>query len=538
MKRLFAAASAAALACGAFAQTAPAVETRAYYSTNPADAVGKYASITIDGEFNDWTDDMIVATCGANDMCTAFHGSHENCVVDLYAVYAAWDDDNLYIAWQMCNSGDTWARPGDGPLTDYGRVGDVPMIVALSLDPASTAMTGRLADGNFIWGNAASGVEFGVHADRLLFMSAKVGQGKPSMFTAVDAAGNSDYGRGCHDFSALGITYKMKEGFAPSHYWRQRTAAVWADATTLVSDPSIIENIYDAANYDNLMAGPVEGLKAHDTSYDSFFEMKIPFSALGINRTWLENNGLGVRVIGTRGESGIDCCPFDPSMVDQVFEIYGKDDSTSHEKDDIDVITYAMASVGKIRTGSVDPLPDPTPVPDPTPDPDPVPAPDGNYVVYFDNSTSGWERVCTWIWDEGAANRNYTGGTWPGAAMNIDPETGYYKYSFSCDAEAPKLKCIFNPGGDSGKTKDLDLVNRGLYNASGYVRTIAAGVSSVEAVSARYTVDGFTVTSTEGTLSLYSTQGILVGSGNSVTASAPGVYIIVAGSYTARTVLR
>ena len=49
------------------------VETRAYYSTNPGNAVGKAATITIDGEFTDWSDDMIVATCGANDMATAFY---------------------------------------------------------------------------------------------------------------------------------------------------------------------------------------------------------------------------------------------------------------------------------------------------------------------------------------------------------------------------------------------------------------------------------------------------------------------------------
>ena len=111
------------------------VETRAYFSTNPGEAVGRAASITIDGDYSDWSDDMIIATCGANDMATAFKGSHENCVLDLYAVYAAWDDKNLYIAWQMCNTGDTWARPGDGPLTDAGRIGNVPLIVALSVDP-------------------------------------------------------------------------------------------------------------------------------------------------------------------------------------------------------------------------------------------------------------------------------------------------------------------------------------------------------------------------------------------------------------------
>ena len=291
------------------------IENRAYYSTNASGAVGKAGTITIDGDCSDWNENMIIATCGANDMATTFKGSHENCVIDMYALYAAWDDANLYLAWQMVNTGDTWAREGDGPLTDGGRVGDVPLIVALSVDPSKTAMSGLLENGNCIWCDSPGhGVVFDrekVHVSHMLFMSAKAGQGDPGMFTAVSADGASNYGAGLTTFRNAGITYAMMEGFQPSHLWRQRTCAEWADATTLISDPSIVNNIYDADNYDNLMAGPIEGLKPHDTKFDSFFEMKIPLSSLGITRAWLEQNGIGCRVIGTRGESAIDCIPFD-----------------------------------------------------------------------------------------------------------------------------------------------------------------------------------------------------------------------------------
>ena len=75
MKRFLLGAGALGLAAAMYADGDP-VETRAYYSTNPGDAVGKVATITIDGEFSDWSDDMIVATCGANDMATTFCGSH------------------------------------------------------------------------------------------------------------------------------------------------------------------------------------------------------------------------------------------------------------------------------------------------------------------------------------------------------------------------------------------------------------------------------------------------------------------------------
>lgn len=78
------------------------------------------------------------------------------------------------------------------------------------------------------------------------------------------------------------------------------------------------------------------------------------------------------------------------------------------------------------------------------------------YTVYFNND-KGWSQVYTWIWDENDGDRNYTGGTWPGTVMQRDTEhPDLYKYTFTCSNSNPKLMCIFNPGGDTGKTGDLD----------------------------------------------------------------------------------
>lgn len=465
------------------------VETRAYYSTNAGDGVGRKATIKIDGEFNDWTEDMMVSTCGANDIATAFHGSHENCVLDMYALYAAWDDNNLYLAWQMCNTGDTWAREGDGPLTDGGRIGNVPFIVTLSVDPASVGMNGKIAGAGSIWvdNKPEMGVQFASHIDHIIMLSGKVG-GNPgcSMFTASNANGDASYADAyCKNISTLGITYAMKEGFHPSHLWRQKTVAEWADAETLISDPSVINNIYEAENYDNLLATPYPStLKPHDTKFDSFYEMQIPLKVLGINTEWLEANGIGVRVVATRGESGIDCIPFDPSMVDNVFEKYGSDSSTSHEKDDIDLITYELASVGKMRTGSVSPLPDPGPGPDPDPDPDPVPVPDGAWVAYFDN-TVAWNPVNAYVWNdnEAGSDAKYL-GAWPGKPMQLDAETGYYKIAVDADdADGKKMMIIFN-NGSGAQTGDLVFEHCGIYNSTGFTGQHVSGVTDIEAAEA------------------------------------------------------
>lgn len=511
------------------------VESRAYYSTNPDDAVGKAASITIDGDFSDWSDDMIVATCGANDMATAFCGSHENCVLDCYALYAAWDDNNLYFAWQMVNTGDVWARPGDGPLGEGGRIGDVPLVLSLSVDRTKPGMTGLLDNGNFIWrANNKSGVKFMSHTDHLFFMSGKVGLGEPAMFTG-DAAGASNYGANCKTFKTLGISYKMKEGFAPSHLWRQRTTADWANPGELISDPSVVNNIYDPECYDNLLAGPVEGLKPHDHQFDSFYEISIPMSAVGITREWLEENGIGVRLVATRGESGIDCIPFDPAMTDNILGAYGADNSTSHEKDDIDEITYALASVGHMRSNDVPAPPTPPTPPVPDPDPTPDPGPEGDWNVYFVNdANASWSLVYTWIWDGNNAAINYTGGKWPGVPMSkttLEEIGEAWKFSFTPEESHGPLKIIFNNGSGS-QTADLDCENNAVYAFNGKIGEYSA-IKEVagNASELPFAVNGL-VLDAKTAVTVYDAYGRLVGTADNGALSlpAPGLYIIATES--------
>ena len=121
-------------------EKATAAETRGKYATNP-NGVCKEKTITIDGDASDWSDDMLIAQGAAWDIANNWKGGHENCVLDSYALYAAWDNENLYIGWQMVNTTDTWANSGDGPLSDGGRVLDVPLVIALNVGN-KTAMNG------------------------------------------------------------------------------------------------------------------------------------------------------------------------------------------------------------------------------------------------------------------------------------------------------------------------------------------------------------------------------------------------------------
>lgn len=305
------------------------------YKTNPNGdkSVGKEKTITIDGDASDWSEDLLIAQGAANDSCTAFKGQHENCVLDSYSLYAAWDDDNLYIGWQMVNSTDIWAREGDGPLSDGGRVLDVPLGIALSIDP-SKKMTGKLADGKGIWGLM---VEYQTPMDHLLLMSGKPGLGEPAMFTPNED-GSTSYTKGvnCFPYKTSNIKYAMAETSIP-------------DKIMGVDNPSGVEDIYsDSSNWINFLD------KGHNRKYDSFYEMSIPLSELGIDKNYIETKGIGALQIATRGESGIDCLPHDDSMLDNATEDYGgANDNTSHEKDDTDIITTKLADIGKIRDGHV-----------------------------------------------------------------------------------------------------------------------------------------------------------------------------------------
>lgn len=507
------------------------VETRAHYSTNANGAVGAPATITIDGALTDWNESMQIATCGANDVCTTFNGSHENCVIDLYSLYAAWDDTHVYIAWQCVNTGDTWARPGDGPLTDGGRIGDVPMIVALSIDPSSPGMSGKLENGNCIWrDNAGSGVTFGTHVDRILYMSAKSNQGAPAIFKAVNAKGDTNYGAGCTTFANCGIKYKHIEGgFLPSHLWRQKSHAEWANVGVLISDSSVVQNIYDPESYDNLKAGPVTGLKAHDHLYDTFYELAIPYSALGITRQWLEENGMGVRVIGSRGESGIDCVPHDPSMVDNILKPYGKDASTSHEKDDFDHITYALADIAKVRDlSNVTPPPTPEPGEEPeqpgTEEPTPV---TGDLNVYLQADACSWGNVNVYMWDAGNANKQYCGG-WPGAPAKqvMVSGTKYWHYAVNTSDKLITPMVIFN-NGSGAQTKDLNFVNNGIYTLDGHTgKTLDPSAVNRLTAATQLQLVGRTAIA-KGDITVYNLTGTIVAQGrNSVEIPAQGIYIV------------
>ena len=308
-----------------------------HYGTNPS-GYGKQSTITVDGSFSDWSEDMLVARSAAWDCPNHWKGAHENNLADCYALFGAWDNSNLYIGMQFVNTTDTWQRPGDASLSDSGKMNDIPIMLALNTGK-SPAMNGKASDGKGIWG---LNIGFTTRVDHILCFSSTPGLGNPGFFKA-DSTGATNYTNTelCKTFTAAGVSYKKADGNACSEIW----------GLDYSEDP---DDIYsDSANWvDFKTFSGSQG--AHNTQFDTFYEISIPLASLGMTASEMASNGIGAMLIGTRGESGMDCVPFDPTMLDNVMGDYSKDPSTSLEKEDTDDITVPLAKIG--AQGS-DPIP-------------------------------------------------------------------------------------------------------------------------------------------------------------------------------------
>ncbi len=148
-----------------------------HYGTNPS-GFGKQSTITVDGSFSDWSEDMLIARSAAWDCPNHWKGAHENNLADCYALFGAWDNSNLYIGMQFVNTTDTWQSPGDASLSDNGKMNDIPIMLALNTGK-SPAMNGKASDGKGIWG---LNIGFTTRVDHILCFSSTPGQGVPGFF--------------------------------------------------------------------------------------------------------------------------------------------------------------------------------------------------------------------------------------------------------------------------------------------------------------------------------------------------------------------
>ena len=80
---------------------------RFIFPTNTNGQVGKEKTITIDGSPSDCELSMkITQNIANNDPRVFAHWSMHEIAMDDYALFAAYDDENLYLMWEMINVSD------------------------------------------------------------------------------------------------------------------------------------------------------------------------------------------------------------------------------------------------------------------------------------------------------------------------------------------------------------------------------------------------------------------------------------------------
>ena len=310
-----------------------------YYSVNPDGKVG--ANKTINMSFNgqisstalsNWTENELIAQGVARDVCQAFKGVHERPIVDSYAIYAAYDEQYLYLGIQFVYT--VWDIGGEGkqPRESKPYNMDGHMFWAFDLDPYEE-FDGRIDGGGPIWNENQQGALFKNGVDAVWMGSTKPGTGTPGFFTPTPEGHASYQAPYCKSIS--GSYYGYADGLLPSitQIWGQQEFRYDPDA--LLGNEGFVD-----------LKGEIE------TSAHTFYEWRFPLSTLGVTADYIRDYGIGVMYLDKYGTSPVGGTPYDPSYFDNVMDSYTPDPSSSKEKEDDDEITYAPARVGKLNNGN------------------------------------------------------------------------------------------------------------------------------------------------------------------------------------------
>ncbi len=303
-----------------------------YYKVNPDGHYGTNKTINVTGHpatsaFSNWTEAELIAQGVARDVCQAFRGTHERPIVDSYAIYGAYDSQNLYLGVQMVYT--VWDLGGEGkqPGESKPHNMDGHMIWAFDLDP-NKSFDGYIAGAGPIWSDKFKGAKFENGVDHILMAGTKP-QTNNFTFFKPTPDGHASYDPEYCIAKPEGLKYGYADGLLPSieHIWGQSEFGY---------DPELLKG----------NTGFVDLRSEIDDDAHTFYEFKIPLSLLGITDDYIRTNGIGVMYVDKYGVSPVGGTPYDPSYFDNPFDEYSYGDNTSKEKEDEDIITYAPARIG------------------------------------------------------------------------------------------------------------------------------------------------------------------------------------------------
>ena len=322
------------------------IVTGEYYWTNKNGAVGTNKTIS---DWSDWTEAERIVQNAAYDDPRTWKG-HQEVSYDAYALYAAYDDSNLYLMVELVNLADNRAtfmnHDYAGSDNGWWNNRDCPIGMIFNTGKGTLSKGPIVEDGTPIWGAINFTDEEGF--DALFYHSSKygtfegkhVGVGTPGYFKTT-SAGKFSYGPNyCLSFNAGSV--KGTSGISVQ-YKRQ---CVVSDKINFESTPTDNRTTSGQDGEDLLASETYKAVSTNDL--DMSYWYTIPLSTLGIDKAYLESTGISVRQLTPNGGSLMDCMPWDVSMVDVASEPCSDDESTSHEKEDVDNITSPQARIGKM----------------------------------------------------------------------------------------------------------------------------------------------------------------------------------------------
>ena len=271
-----------------------------------------------------------VCTTKANDDPRAYRGYHEY-PTDVYSLHAAWDDTNLYLMVEFPNLQDAET----GSDFDASSYQFLPNGIAINTGKRKAGV-GLMDEGGNPWNDKLTFWNIKDGLDTLLMFHPRLPTvNKPGLFL-TNSEGLFSYdeeGGYLIGFDAAGIERVVYQQPVSKNYWG--IANNYGGAADQYKDASLYTDLMPTSN---------------KNAAGRMYQVTIPLASIGVDSAWMTSHGVKVMWFTTMGQSPMDCLPWDPVMVDAASEPYSVEDSTSHEKEDLDIITVPLASVGKLQS--------------------------------------------------------------------------------------------------------------------------------------------------------------------------------------------
>ena len=284
-------------------------------STNPS--FGQAGTKTVDGANNsEWGTNNLIAIDLANDDPRSLGDNwtmHET-PADITHLWAAWDDNNLYLAWQFADITD-WidgANYGSGDALGNNQG----ILQFISIDTGAGGSSSNMWGKNDSFTSTLPDYQVAIRSD-LWSGASYISKSVGGVF-----AGDESLGTNYLTFAMAGINAAQVVG-------NNAASSLWG--------------VPDVDNYLNDPNTALTDYITHNKGRDTFYEMSIPLTALGLTRSSLEANGIGV-FINVGSQSSLDTIPNDGATLDTPgVEVY----NSSFEWSDYDVFTSPFARVVK-----------------------------------------------------------------------------------------------------------------------------------------------------------------------------------------------